>query len=83
MKKINKIKKGIVKYFNAEIECKCVDANTFKMSVNDKNIFVCEVCHGENNPYLGIVESTNQFTEEAEKSLKEAITESKNLFSVK
>merc|ERR1712161_10494 len=36
-----------------------------------------------NNPYLGIVESTNQFTEEAEKSLKEAITESKNLFSVK
>merc|ERR1711957_569099 len=32
-----------------------------------------------NNPYLGIVESTNQFTEEAEKSLKEAITESKNL----
>merc|ERR1712238_252125 len=36
-----------------------------------------------NNPYLGIVESTNQFTEEAKKSLKEAITESKNLFSVK
>ena len=54
MKKINKIKRGIVKYFNAEIECKCVDANTFKMSVNDKNIFVCEVCHGENNPYLGM-----------------------------
>jgi len=59
MKKINKIKKGIVKYFNAEIECKCVDANTFKMSVNDKNIFVCEVCHGENNPYLGIRTGTD------------------------
>ena len=31
-------------------------------------------------PYLNIVESTNQFTEEAEASLKEAIAESKDLF---
>ena len=34
-------------------------------------------------PYLNIVESTNQFTEEAEASLKEAITESKEIFSKK
>ena len=32
-------------------------------------------------PYLNIVTSTNQFTEEAEASLKEAIAESKELFS--
>ena len=31
-------------------------------------------------PYLSIVTSTNQFTEEAEASLKEAIAESKELF---
>ena len=31
-------------------------------------------------PYLNIVQSTNQFTEEAETSLKEAIAESKELF---
>lgn len=31
-------------------------------------------------PYTDIVSSTNQFTEEAEASLKEAIAESKNLF---
>merc|ERR1712174_28808 len=31
-------------------------------------------------PYLNIVESTNQFTDEAEASLKEAIAESKELF---
>ena len=32
-------------------------------------------------PYLNIVTSTNQFTDEAEASLKEAIAESKELFS--
>merc|ERR1712078_693556 len=32
-------------------------------------------------PYLNIVSSTNQFTEEAETSLKEAIVESKELFA--
>ena len=32
-------------------------------------------------PYLNIVSSTNQFTEEAEASLKEAIAESKELFA--
>lgn len=31
-------------------------------------------------PYTEIVRTTNQFTEEAEVSLKEAITESKELF---
>ena len=31
-------------------------------------------------PYLNIVESTNQFTDEAEASLKEVIAESKELF---
>jgi len=31
-------------------------------------------------PYLSIVTSTNQFTDEAEASLKEAIAESKELF---
>ena len=31
-------------------------------------------------PYIGLVGSTNQFTEEAEASLKEAIAESKELF---
>jgi F-type H+-transporting ATPase subunit alpha len=31
-------------------------------------------------PYLEIIRTTNQFTEEAEASLKEAIAESKNLF---
>ena len=34
-------------------------------------------------PYLNIVTSTNQFTEEAEASLKEAIAESKEIFSKK
>ena len=33
-----------------------------------------------NNPYTGIVTSTNQFTDEAETALKEAITESKTTF---
>jgi len=33
-----------------------------------------------NKPYLEIVKSTNQFTEEAESSLKEAISESKDAF---
>ena len=32
------------------------------------------------NPYIGIVTETNQFTEEAETSLKEAIEESKTSF---
>merc|ERR1711935_1228105 len=32
-------------------------------------------------PYLNIVTSTNQFTEEAEASLKEAIAEPKEIFS--
>ena len=32
-------------------------------------------------PYLEIVTSTNQFTEEAEESLKESIAESKAAFS--
>jgi hypothetical protein len=33
-----------------------------------------------NKPYAEIVTSTNQFTEEAEASLKEAIAESKDAF---
>jgi F-type H+-transporting ATPase subunit alpha len=34
-----------------------------------------------NKPYIEIVTSTNQFTEEAETSLKEAISESKDAFA--
>ena len=61
-----------------------IDGELDSLEVGDvKNYCVSLLSYLETSqkPYLEIVRTTNQFTEEAETSLKEAIAESKELFS--
>ena len=46
MKKINKIKKGIVKVFDFQKVCECAKSKTYKMKVANNNYNVCEDCKG-------------------------------------
>jgi len=46
MKKINKIKKGIVKVFDFQKVCECEKSKTYKMKFADNNYNVCEDCKG-------------------------------------
>ncbi len=69
--------------YNVYIARWCVFKDIDELEVGDVKKYCASLLtflNTSQNPYIGIVTSTNQFTEEAEAALKDAIAESKNLF---